>query len=196
MMVITILFSCYHPMNSLIIQVKILDLCNFDFFNTVDLYNSIFKFEEGGSFSQIFEQAGFDGHNFILGIGPMFLAYVAFPIFVLFHQLARGILSKKFTNKFIKGLTSDINYRNIVVKFLFGGAVEIGITALVTVKFSTKTDFYKPQEVFQYSLAVATLIALVFAPAYTFASAKAYRDGILNEESHEKVSSKHKGLFN
>ena len=55
MMVITILFSCYHPMNSLIIQVKILDLCNFDFFNTVDIYNSIFKFDEGPSFSQIFE---------------------------------------------------------------------------------------------------------------------------------------------
>ena len=126
----------------------------------------------------------------------MFLAYLAFPLFVLIHQVSRFLLAGKVTNRYIKEFIRPKNYKNIVVKFLFGGAVEIGITALVTVKFSTKTDFYKPQEVFQYSLAVATLIALVFAPVYTFASAKAYRDGILNEESHEKVSSKHKGLFN
>ena len=75
-----------------------------------------------------------------------------------------------------------------MVKFLFGGAVEIGITALVTVKFFANTDFLKPQEVFQYSLAVATLIALVTAPIYTFVSAKAYKEGIKDDETLEEVS--------
>ena len=89
LMVIPVLFTLYHPSNSKVIQVAILKLCALDFFQTEKLYEKVLGLEQGESFSKIFEDAGLEGHNFIIGIGPIFIYMVIFPIGVLIHLSSR-----------------------------------------------------------------------------------------------------------
>ena len=84
-MVIPVLFTLYHPSNSKIIQSSILKLCAFDFFNTEKLFEDYFGIEKGKSFSDIFDDAGIEGHNFIVGIGPIFFYLLLFSLYILLH---------------------------------------------------------------------------------------------------------------
>ena len=61
-------------------------------FKVEDFYKMIFGFEETESFSLVFEQAKMEGHNFILGIGPMFLVYLFYPIYATTHAMIRYVL--------------------------------------------------------------------------------------------------------
>ena len=85
LMVIPVLFSLNHAANIKVIQVTILKLCAFDFFKTEWLYENVFGLEEGESYSDVFDEAGLEGHNFIMGIGPIFLYILAFPVGILIH---------------------------------------------------------------------------------------------------------------
>ena len=84
-MVIPVLFTLNHPNNAKIIQTSILKLCAFDFFQTEKFYEEVLGLEKGKSFSDIFDQAGLEGHNFIIGIGPIFFYFLLFPLGVLLH---------------------------------------------------------------------------------------------------------------
>ena len=102
-MVIPVLFTLNHPNNAKIIQVTILKLCAFDFFQTEKFYEKVLGLEKGKSFSDIFDKAGLEGHNFIIGIGPIFFYFLLFPIGILLHQISRRyFIEKKFLQKFNK----------------------------------------------------------------------------------------------
>ena len=70
------------PSNAMDFMTMILNLAAFDFFQTDKILNGIFHFKETESLSQIFEDAGFMGKNFILGTGPIFLMIVAYTIYL------------------------------------------------------------------------------------------------------------------
>ena len=91
LMVIPVLFQIAHPINSQIIKVTILKLCAFDFFHTEVFFKKIFGLKNGESFSEIFDDAGLEGHNFIMGIGPIFFYIFAFPLFILLHRLSQWL---------------------------------------------------------------------------------------------------------
>lgn len=102
-MVIPVLFTLNHPNNAKIIQTLILKLCAFDFFQTERFYEEVLGLDKGKSFSAIFDQAGLEGHNFIIGIGPLFFYFLLFPLGILLHQLTRRKFSdKKILQKFNK----------------------------------------------------------------------------------------------
>ena len=54
-MVIPVLFTLNHPSNAKIIQITILKLCAFDFFQTEKVYGDVLGIEKGKSFSAIFD---------------------------------------------------------------------------------------------------------------------------------------------
>ena len=70
-------------------------LCAFDFFQTESLYEAVLGLVPGESFSEIFEEADIQGTNYIVGIGPIFLYALFFPIFILVHQLSRRFIGDK-----------------------------------------------------------------------------------------------------
>ena len=92
MMVITLLFSVFQPINSHILQLSILQLCAFDLFKSEDYYKTFFRFDETESFNLVFEQSSMEGHIFILGIGPVFLVYLFYPIYGITHAMIRYVL--------------------------------------------------------------------------------------------------------
>ena len=91
MMVITLLFSVFQPANSHILQSAILHLCAFDLFRVENVYKQIFGFEETESFNLVFEEANMEGHNFILGIGPIFLVFILYPFYAIIHSTVRYV---------------------------------------------------------------------------------------------------------
>ena len=93
LMVIPVLFQISHPANSQIIQVTILKLCAFDLFNTEEFFTSVLGLKNGESFSEVYEDAGLEGHNFIIGIGPIFFSLLAFPIYILAHKMSQKLCS-------------------------------------------------------------------------------------------------------
>ena len=95
LMVIPVLFSLNTPTNAAVIQVTLLKMCALDFFQTEIIFESVLGLEKGKSFSQLFDNAGLEGHNFIIGIGPIFFYLLAFPLFILLHKLSQYLCSEE-----------------------------------------------------------------------------------------------------
>jgi hypothetical protein len=87
------------PPNAMKIMTMILSLAAFDFFQTEKILNGIFRFKETSSFSGIFENAGFTGSNFIIGIGPMFILMVLYIIYLAFRALVLFYCKEEMTYK-------------------------------------------------------------------------------------------------
>ena len=79
----TCLFRIRLPTNVQVVFVELLKLAAFDLFQTETIYMKIFKFTKTESFSAAFDEAAFGGSNFIIGIGPMFLAMVFYAFYLL-----------------------------------------------------------------------------------------------------------------
>ena len=73
-------------------------------------------------------------------------------------------------NKFIQVK----NHRQFLIKFLTEGAIELGLTALVSMYFLSKEDFQTPALFLSTVLAVVTLASLAMSPVYTALKAKEY----------------------
>ena len=61
---------------------EVMLLINGDLFGTDALYEWLFGFGESEHFDNLFLDAGFEGSNFIVGIGPIFLMVVIFVVWV------------------------------------------------------------------------------------------------------------------
>ena len=87
-------------------------------------------------------------------------------------------------NKFIE----KKNHRQFIIKFLTEGAIELGLTALVSMSFLSREDFQSPAEFFSTSLAMLTLLALAIAPGYTVLKAKEYKTNYFNAKIRGRFS--------
>ena len=108
----------------------ILKLCAFDFFHTELFFEKFFGLENGESFSEIFDDAGIQGHNFIMGIGPIFFYILAFPIYILVHKLSQQLCGD---NWMLENFNKAKKYQVMILQFLFGACFELNITACISV---------------------------------------------------------------
>ena len=93
-LVLSILFRLEIPQNMHDIMGPILKLSNFDVFQTDYLYLVIFGFGETPYFDQVFSDSGFEGSNFVVGIGPIFIMVVFFLSWVPMQMLMKYIVEK------------------------------------------------------------------------------------------------------
>ena len=96
-------------------------------------YTGTLKLHKGESFSPSFDSAGMDGSNFIVGIGPIFVSMIAFPIYVLIHKTTKYIFQGQTENARIVRFISNQHYKVIVIKFLEESCLEIGLTAWICI---------------------------------------------------------------
>ena len=82
-MTLIVLLDLNAPGNMQSVYITTLKIANFDIYHTEDLYNKWFEFEETESWNLKFEEADISGSNFIILIGPTFLAVAFFPIYYL-----------------------------------------------------------------------------------------------------------------
>ena len=108
----------------------ILKLCAFDFFHTEVFFEKIFGLENGESFSEIFDDAGLQGNNFIMGIGPIFFYIIAFPIYVLLHKLSQRLCHDEWM---LENFNKAKQYNITMMNFLIGACFELNITACISI---------------------------------------------------------------
>ena len=70
------------------INQKLLNLANFDLIHIENAVNHTLNFTETNSYSDIFDQAGYNGSNFILGIGLMFPTIVYYFFYLTVRAIA------------------------------------------------------------------------------------------------------------
>ena len=136
----TCLFRIRLPANVQIVFVEILKLAAFDMFKTEALYMKIFNFSKTDSFNTAFDDAAFVGSNFILGIGPMFMAMVAYSIFLLI----RWVIISQFSDireckpKIVPWFRKH-NAEANCIRFIMEGNIEILLNALISIVYIKKT---------------------------------------------------------
>ena len=86
-MTLVVLLDLNAPVNMQSVYIATLKISNFDIYQTEDLYKEWFGFEDTESWNQLFEEADISGSNFIILIGPTFIAVVLFPLFYLYRRL-------------------------------------------------------------------------------------------------------------
>lgn len=94
-----ILFRLQIPINMKDVLGPILELTNFDIFHTDDLFLLIFGFGETESFDSVFEDNKFEGSNFIVGIGPLFIIIVFYAVWIPVQVLLKWIIRKRNIKK-------------------------------------------------------------------------------------------------
>ena len=67
-MVLAVFFNILLPANVKAIDFGVLQACTFDFYQTDTLFAEMFGFVETESFSDAFEEAGYGGSNFMIGM--------------------------------------------------------------------------------------------------------------------------------
>ena len=190
MIVITALFDLYTPTNANIIMVSILQLTAYDFYQTEELYGEVLGLKQGSSLNPIFENCGFDGSNFIIGIGPLFITYIIFPLYVLIHRIFRYFFKDQVSYSWVNKFLEEKNYTQAVLFFLVESCLEIGLTGLISLKIrSTEENFGNFWNTVSTLLAIISVAGLIASPIYfMYASYKYHKyydeDVTIREKYH------------
>ena len=84
----------------------------------------------GKSFNAAFDNAGFEGSNFIIGIGILFFYYILFPIYVAIHQISKYVFQDQIESACFNKFLMKQSYKRIMIKFLLESCLEVGLTAI------------------------------------------------------------------
>ena len=166
LIVMGVLFDILQPENAKVIQLQILKACSFDFFYTEDLYKSMFGFKDSESFNDNFEEAGIEGSNFIIGVGPVFFFIVIFPIYMCVHKSCRYVFQDDKKPNCCSNWLQPKPCLPIVMVFLLESCVEIGITCGICLTMINGDRVSTFWEILSTSLAFLFAGALVIAPLH------------------------------
>ena len=84
---LTCLFTIRLPANVMSVNIEILQVAAFDLFHSDVILQKIFNFSSTPSFNTVFDEASFNGSNFIIGNAPMFVFMVAYFLFLIIRWL-------------------------------------------------------------------------------------------------------------
>ena len=158
-------------------MIKILNLAAFDLFHTEKILNGVFHFKTTESVSTIFDDAGYTGSNFIIGIGPIFLMLVLYAIYLAIRAIVRRNCKEERTykNRFINLLIQYImnSFRNHKIQttcigFILEGNIEISLWGLICAIYIKNNGIGMPyfSDVFSNIFAFISMVPLYFAPLY------------------------------
>ena len=86
-MTLVVLLDLKAPINMQSVYIATLKISNFDIYHTEDLYKEWFEFEDTESWNPLFEEADISGSNFIILMGPTFIAVALFPLFYFYRKV-------------------------------------------------------------------------------------------------------------
>jgi hypothetical protein len=165
--VLTVLFNLKTPVNAQNIEVMILQMVSFDVIRTSALLTKVFKFENEKTppLNFIFEQAGYDTSNFILGMGPLFIAEVGYVLVFICLPIMNYICSKE-KNKFAIWLRTIVPFQ-MLFRFYLEGTLELALNTLITFRKMDGKFWTTWQLCFSNLWAAANLVFLIVMPVLT-----------------------------
>ena len=173
----TCLFRIRLPANVSSIMNEILKLANFDLLRTGWIIDKVFRFSETPSFSASFEQADFEGSNFIQGIGPMFIAMVYYAGFLCVRWVVIEWLYEVpcMKQRIVPWFRSH-NIEATSIRFILEGNIDILFWTLISALHVKDSHSLGPkaQDRFSNLFGFAMLMVLAYAPFHAIYRAIQY----------------------
>ena len=126
----------------------------------------MFNFRESGPFNAIFEQAGYETTTFIIELGLIFFLVLAFILYQILKAGLRSLTRNYGENMFTKHLRRETKYREIIVRFLLEGCMELGLVASISLMQEESWRFGNVWDAFSAFMAVVSLCILALTPLY------------------------------
>lgn len=161
------------PPNVIKIQGPILKLANFDVFQADTIFFELFGYGETESFDQIFEDSGYEGCNFILLTGDLWIiSACTLGLFLPLHLVAR-FLRNKFNlkcGKFGKWLTKNRDWKWMAITFVMESSFELGFSASIAIVVADRNGIIEhnayPRDWVAFILAFMGIGSLIAAPIF------------------------------
>ena len=132
----------------------------FDFRETEPYSNKV-----NGSYK--YEVGGYDSSNFFLLLGPAFFFMIMFPVYVIVKIILRKIGKKlPCKNCLTKSMKKKVKYTIIITRFFLEGCLEMGVSAIITIRMMSNENFEYFWEAASTVLAFIVLLILAIAPLY------------------------------
>jgi hypothetical protein len=187
---LTCLFKIRLPANVMQVNLEILQVAAFDFFQSDVILQAVFNFTETPSFSQDFEEASFGGSNFIIGNGPMFLFMVGYIIFLLTRWF---IISQYGEEKYACKCTTIVpwfqshNVESTSIRFVLEGSIDIFFWCLISLFYAQDANSIgeKVQDKFSTVFAIVMSVLLAYSPIHALIRAIQFRK-LLRQEKTKK----------
>jgi hypothetical protein len=168
---LTCLFKIRLPSNVMSVNIEILKIAAFDLFQSDWILMKIFNFSDTPSISPEFEEASFEGANFIIGNGPIVLFMIGYFFFLLVRWVItrqfRGERKNCYCNKLVPWFESH-NIEATTIRFVLEGNIDILFWAMIALLHvrETRSTGEKFQDRLSNMLAIAMLIVLIYAPVH------------------------------
>lgn len=155
----------------------ILKMCSLEFVDTSFLLEGLFNFREtkafwtkvtsnGFEFSR-FADAGYESAIFFELLGPILIIVLFFAIFTLVKLITKYIMVKFTIDSWMKRkLLERTPYLQIISRFQLEGAIEIGLSAMISILMLKEESFESFWEVVSVCCSVLSLIGLVLSLGY------------------------------
>lgn len=146
------LFVLAIPLNADMVMTMILGLCSLEFIPT-DALMEYFYFHETEPYKSDVDGndeerskyflAGYDSSNFIQLLGPMMIFIVLYILNSIWKCLMKRCINRCGcgNNRCSNYWRKDVLHSVIVLRFLLEGCIEIGLSALITVKMLDENSF-------------------------------------------------------
>ena len=130
------------PYNAQQVLIAIAKIVAFELIDTEELYADIFGFGETESVNDVFEEAEYDGSNYIQRLGMPFLLIMGFLFYLLNYFIMKKIVKKcDIKNKRVLTFVEDKNFKLIVIRFLLEGCIDISMSVSIALIF-VSTSFH------------------------------------------------------
>ena len=167
------------PTNVYTMNVEIMKIASFDIIRTDKINNFLFTFTETPSFSEVFEDSSFEGSNFIIGAGPLFLTicvYVIYLINRLLWQVCCTRCLREYCPLKVQDNFKAHNWETTSFRFVLEGTIDILLWALIALNYVHSTGSFGQlwADKFSNLLACVLLIAMIVAPLILLSKVKQY----------------------
>lgn len=171
------------PTNVFILNVEILKIASFDLIRTDKINNFMFTFSETPSFSEVFAESSFEGSNFIIGAGPLFLTICVYAIYLtnrLLWQVCCPRCLRDYCPLKVQDNFKKHNWETTSIRFILEGTIDILFWALIALNYVKITGVFGKLSADKFSnmIACVFLTALVAAPFMLLRKVKQYHKAI------------------
>lgn len=184
-------------------MVMILEMCALEFIPTQDFLEVINSFRETKPFdSEIdetgeevskFASAGYETSNYWQLLGAIFFVVLIYSLVSCCKMLCKRSVRSCDENCLTRRLRKPNKYNIVIMRFLLEGCIEIGLSALISVRMIEKETFEDFWEITCILTTFASLFILAVTPCYLKKIQREYLQHV--NEGGDVEESQHHELF-
>lgn len=160
----------------MVVNIELLKLAAFDLFQTEWLLEKVFSFSSSPSFSDTFDQAAYEGSNFIILIAPLFIYMCAYLFFLFIRWVVvRGFEGEPLCGRKIHPWFKSHNVEAATLRLVLEGNIDILLCSLISLLYVKRNNWQigdKFQDKVSNVFALLMLLSLLYAPFHALIRVK------------------------